>query len=151
MRSVSSYPTYWPEFTGMVGIMKARGEQIKRVKAVISDPTAVHVNMLRGTIATPTAAQLLHVIGDSNLTKLFDERDTLKVTVMSLTDQLATAQAERDEATHIAFQSGVMVKELSDKRDRLKAALEEIKALNTDGACTGYRAYRIAATALEEK
>ena len=35
--------------------------------AALSDPNAVHINMLRGSIARPTIAQIIHVYGADEL------------------------------------------------------------------------------------
>lgn len=35
----------------------------EELSAALSDPNVVHVNMLRGTIARPTPAQIIHIYG----------------------------------------------------------------------------------------
>lgn len=42
---------------------------------ILADGHAVHINMLRGTIATPTKAQILHVLGDQSLYTAEADRD----------------------------------------------------------------------------
>lgn len=39
---------------------------------MLSDPVAVHANMLRGTIAKPTADQIIHIYGRDALTRVMD-------------------------------------------------------------------------------
>lgn len=39
--------------------------ELEQIKAVLSDPDAVSVNMLRGTIAKPSIARILHIYGAS--------------------------------------------------------------------------------------
>ena len=65
--------------------------QLKSERAVwqemLKDGTAVHINMLRGTIATPTKAQLLHVLADESLSTAEAERDALKAELAHYVEQ----------------------------------------------------------------
>ena len=40
--------------------------------ALLSDPNAVHANMVRGTIANPSIRQILHIYGESEIMKVID-------------------------------------------------------------------------------
>lgn len=42
-------------------------DEITRLRAALSDPVAVHINMLRGVIAKPTLAQIVHLYGEDAL------------------------------------------------------------------------------------
>jgi hypothetical protein len=39
-------------------------DETERLREVIADPNAVHVNMLRGSIAKPSIAQFIHLYGE---------------------------------------------------------------------------------------
>lgn len=41
--------------------------EIERLRAALQDPATVHINMLRGTIAKPTLAQIIHLYGDESI------------------------------------------------------------------------------------
>lgn len=38
-------------------------DEIERLRAVMSDPAAVHINMLRGAIAKPSIRNIVHLYG----------------------------------------------------------------------------------------
>lgn len=44
---------------------KKRADKAEAELAKVTDPNAVHVNMLRGTIAKPSVAQIKHLYGDA--------------------------------------------------------------------------------------
>lgn len=62
----------------------ALAEWKRNTEAVLADGHAVHLNMLRGTIATPTKAQLLHVLGDQSLSTAEVDRYRLEKRVADL-------------------------------------------------------------------
>jgi hypothetical protein len=44
-------------------LIERLADELERVERVLADPMAVHVNMLRGSIAKPSAAAIRHVYG----------------------------------------------------------------------------------------
>lgn len=53
-------------------------QELAQLKAILADPDAVHVNLLRGTIAMPSVRQMRHVIGDAQYETLEAQRDHYK-------------------------------------------------------------------------
>lgn len=49
--------------------MRQLHEQLNQTLRILSVGTAVHINMLRGTIAKPTVEQILHVLGNQRLSE----------------------------------------------------------------------------------
>lgn len=47
--------------------MREALDELAQIKAVIADPAAVHLNMLRGSIAKPSLRSLLHLYGEEAL------------------------------------------------------------------------------------
>jgi len=50
--------------TALDAVVRERDEaraEIERVRALLKDPNAVHINMLRGVIALPSADQIRHI------------------------------------------------------------------------------------------
>ena len=77
----------------LAAVTKERDEALvwkQSTERILHDATAVHVNMLRGSIATPSKAQLLHVLGDQGLSSAEAERDQLRERVKTL-EQLQSA------------------------------------------------------------
>ena len=56
-------------FTGEVAGLRARVAELEAELAKLHTPAAVHINMLRGTIATPSRAMMEHVWGGNGLPK----------------------------------------------------------------------------------
>jgi hypothetical protein len=50
--------------------------KVARLEGALSDPVAVHANMLRGTIAKPTVEQIIHLYGADALRAALTEGDT---------------------------------------------------------------------------
>jgi hypothetical protein len=50
--------------------------KVARLEGSLSDPVAVHANLLRGTIAKPTAEQIIHLYGADALRAALTEGDT---------------------------------------------------------------------------
>jgi hypothetical protein len=48
---------------------EAAQAEIERLRAILADPNAVHINMLNGTIAKPSIRQMLHLHGEEALAK----------------------------------------------------------------------------------
>lgn len=55
----------------------------------LTDPTVVHANMLRGTIAKPTVAQIIHLYGSAVFLELLYKRGLCKPTVAPAPDAIA--------------------------------------------------------------
>jgi len=51
----------------------------ENVKALLADPNAVHANMLRGTIAKPSLAQIVHLYGERELLDHLSAERVLRV------------------------------------------------------------------------
>jgi hypothetical protein len=62
-------------------LYRAADPRVGKIEAALSDPNAVHVNMLRGTIAKPSPAQIWHIYGD---TLLADMPDDVRATLNTL-------------------------------------------------------------------
>lgn len=80
----SSLETWFPHSAAELAQAREEAENTKRI---LADGTAVHINMLRGTIAKPSKAQMLHVLGDQSLSTAEADRD-------SLATQLSEAKQE---------------------------------------------------------
>lgn len=78
-----------------------KAEQESTLK-ILKDGTAVHINMLRGTIATPTKEQLLHVIGDQRLCTAQSELSASQQEAERLREELAIMTEDRDSETRWA-------------------------------------------------
>lgn len=52
--------------------LTALREVNESTRRILADGTAVHINMLRGTIAKPTVEQMLHVIGNQRLSEAWN-------------------------------------------------------------------------------
>ncbi len=79
-------------------------------RAMLSDPNAVHVNMLRGSIAKPSLGQIMHLYPEISA-----ERDALTQSVARLHEKADDALRRRDEKA----------RGLADavaERDRMRAA-----------------------------
>lgn len=118
--------------------------------SLLSDPVAVHLNMLRGTIAKPSLAQIAHIYGDEWTAALAAE-------VTRLAEALATVTAERDEArAHLSAANNefgsatwswpdlwrriAQLKELSNERwQRAEAAEAALDAAHAEGVAEGLR------------
>ena len=48
-------------------LLKEAAAEIERLRAALQDPATVHINMLRGIIAKPTLAQIIHLYGDASI------------------------------------------------------------------------------------
>jgi hypothetical protein len=57
----------------------------------LTDPTVVHANMLRGTIAKPTVAQIIHLYGSAVFLELLYKRGLCKPTVAPAPDAVQEA------------------------------------------------------------
>lgn len=47
--------------------IEAQAATIEKLEGALKDPNAVHVNLLRGTIARPTIRQIIHIYGEEPL------------------------------------------------------------------------------------
>lgn len=79
------------------------------MRAVLSDPSAVHINMLRGGIAKPSVANIIHLYGDQVLCAA-EERDRYKAALepfadaaedLNVSDDALWSIWERPEAMNI--------------------------------------------------
>jgi hypothetical protein len=55
---------------------QAAEAKVARFEGALSDPVAVHANMLRGTIAKPTVEQIIHIYGADALRAALTEGET---------------------------------------------------------------------------
>ena len=64
---MNSYDTKTWAWEAQVNALKSELEvqaaEIERLRAALADPSAVHINMLRGVIAKPTLPQIIHLYG----------------------------------------------------------------------------------------
>lgn len=75
--------------------------ELAQIKAIIQDPVAVHVNMLRGTIAIPSLSQYCHAAGIEN-----PEADNARMrSVLERCHQAITQFQELFEP-HLAVENG---------------------------------------------
>jgi hypothetical protein len=57
-------------------LFRSAETKLARLEGALSDPVAVHANMLRGTIAKPTVEQIIHIYGADALRAALTEGDT---------------------------------------------------------------------------
>lgn len=49
--------------------------ELKKLQTLLADPSAVHLNMLRGSIAKPSPRQIVHIYGRDVLAKTLADPD----------------------------------------------------------------------------
>lgn len=50
-------------------------EEVRVLREALADPNSVHVNMLRGDIALPSVAQIIHIYGEDKLRAALSNKD----------------------------------------------------------------------------
>ncbi|HAX39627.1 MAG TPA: hypothetical protein DCY10_01925, partial [Clostridiales bacterium] len=86
--------------TGVKNLI-ARAESAEAELTKVTDPNAVHVNMLRGTIAKPSVAQIKHLYGDAiadpaELTRLREENEQYRESTLDAANRrVAELEARR--------------------------------------------------------
>lgn len=76
-------------------------EELESIKAILGNPEAVHLNMLRGTIATPSPYLLLHLAG-AKYQAAEQRAETAESHLSSLTSELEKATAHIPEGYRVA-------------------------------------------------
>lgn len=116
-------------------------KELDDLKRILSDGTAVHLNMLYGKIAKPSKAQMLHVLGDQSLSSAEAERDELRAKVEELTAQKAALVAEHkavwdkcaENDLNVTYRGNLPLyvethlSKLRAERDALAQTVEEMK------------------------
>lgn len=111
-------------------------QECATTKALLSDPTAVHINMLRGTIATPSKAQFLHVLGDQSLSTAEAERDQLKAECQRLREANTGLRTEMAEKLDLQWRAAKAVEAERDAyRDDAESAGNYVQTLGVLLGC----------------
>jgi len=83
--------------------LAARDARIAEFERILADPNAVHINMLRGTIARPSIEQVRHLYPEE-FAALEAEREKLREALAEAADELDayyTAEYPTDHAHHV--------------------------------------------------
>lgn len=101
------------------------------IEAVICDPVAVHLNMLRGTIAKPSIENIIHLYGRDALLEALQSRAFEDGARKRLADAMAAYEAaERDLATAEAVHE-----QMSARVDATAGIGEIMDAVGAEEAC----------------
>lgn len=68
-----AHEALWRYFVQSLPAILAMAEERRLTKAALADPNSVHVNMLRGEIAMPSVAHIIHLYGAEVLRKALGE------------------------------------------------------------------------------
>lgn len=114
------------------------------IPALLSDPDAVHLNLLRGTLARPSVAQIIHLYGAEALRAALPsppEPDPRIVDLERLiAERTALFQGQLSEAENRAATAERRERALLDSNQRERSALTELVSLRSRLRDAGRRA-----------